>query len=152
MGRFTQGKLWKDEFDKWWWYDRHDEDGWQYIQNGSCVVNGEGEPCMWHGIMFEYHTDADELVLDCVVRWDKPVSPVNPREIVSEHTTEGFFTLTLLGSETLFRHMQYMSEPSIEPDVTSSHTECTVHGRWPRRTVLKFDTIIRFGPPSAQSL
>ena len=150
LGRFAQGKVRKNEFEKWFFYERGEE--MQYTENGSCVVNGVSKPCMWHGFMFEYRTDADEVSLDCVVRHNQLVTEVNPREIVSESTEESSFTLTLPGSETLLRHKQYTVGSVFSGEVSETRTVCKLHGRWPGRTVLKFDTVIRFGPPSAQTL
>ena len=144
--RFEQGKMQKDEFGNWFIYEHGRE--LQYAENGQCVVAGESKPCMWHGFVLEYRTDADQISLDCVHRSNKHGDYVNPTEVLAESANEAPFTLTLRGSETEFRNPQYVGGSMLNWEVHRTRTECRVNGS----IVLKFETIIRLGPPSAQPL
>jgi hypothetical protein len=135
---FEQGKMRRDEFGNWLIYEHGRE--MQYAENGRCLVSGEWQPCMWHGFVLEYRTDADQVSLDCVARLSRPTKQVDPSEVLAESTKEMPFTLSLRGSETVFRNPQYVTAPILSRAVRWADTQCQVNGR----TVLKFDDVIHF--------
>jgi hypothetical protein len=130
--------MWKDEFGVWFVYERGRE--LQYAENGRCVLAGETQPCMWHGFVLEYRTDADQVSLDCVVRWNRPTRLVDPNEVLAESAKETPFTLSLRGSETVFRNPQFVTAPILRRGVQRMTTKCQLDGR----IVLELENVIHF--------
>jgi len=77
-------------------------------ENGKCTYNYRLIPCMWHGYIIEYETNAKTPVLKCKVYSDKPVNWGNPREVLVENQRFNEYELPLDRNETRFVNQQYV--------------------------------------------
>ena len=132
---FEQGKMTNTE-NGWFIYFPGDE--LAYSENGECNFNGRISPCMWHGFILRYKTNAEDPILNCNIYSDSPMNLGNPGEVLGEDLFYYEFEIPIDGNDTEFINPQYVLEPK-SPDYKSSReTICSFEGE----EVLKFKQTI----------
>lgn len=95
------------------------------VPNGPCVVAEKTQTCMWYGFEFDYISSADDQILMCQARFNKPTDMVSAERIEKKDSAEASFAIPLRGREGHYSQSAYVfRNPDDAPTPWSAEISC----------------------------
>jgi hypothetical protein len=120
----VQGKM-RKVGDEWVVYE--DAREMFYEVNDQCIYNKKPIDCLRHGFVIEYDSGGEDVELSCVAQTNMKVNAGKIAEEKYVDTYQDDFYMPLIGSETRFVNVQYVSGESELSDLEIS-TTCMFNG------------------------
>jgi len=97
---------------------------------GRCLWNEESKPCTWYGFQFDYKGYKIGDVIRCTYKTSEIGSAGNPREVVTNNSDSGEYSLTLDSESGHFYNPQYVifSTMPKEKQIIQSESVCKFGG------------------------
>jgi hypothetical protein len=104
-----------------------------YITGQStCVFNKEYKPCTWYGFSFDYAKVKPQTELLCKYKTSQNIMDGNPKEIRSDSTNSGEYTIKLEGESGHFFNPQYFlfaGYRKLSDSTITTETVCSIEGK-----------------------
>ncbi len=99
---------------------------------GQCHYNNKPYYCTWYGFSFRYRNNIPGTKLICEVTQSDVANYGNPKEVVSENTSNNTYEIPLNNKNGYFINPQYsiFKANKSQFSLVSEHTTCTINNKY----------------------